>query len=200
MKPEIASLHERMSKGGDWRTFRDEIAALHATASTEEDFVRLLQAHRNLISVAQYTYDEETYAKLLPIAEAEYRSFLIREAMEDGTINPVLLDRVTRREVEAGRLDPKNEFRTLAKSGAAVFGDSAIDNAHRCRHGDWFAYGMTAAALIAVVLASFSISPLWLIVVAFLVGWYVNERERLRIVAEVKARRLSEEAERAKTK
>jgi hypothetical protein len=44
MKSEIASLHERMAQGGDWRSFRDEIAMLHSEATSEEEYVALLVA------------------------------------------------------------------------------------------------------------------------------------------------------------
>jgi hypothetical protein len=138
MRPEITSLHERMSQGGDWRTFRDEIAALHAEATTEQEYVTLLEAHRNLVAVGKAAYDAETYAKLLPIAEAEYRMFLNKESMEGGVVNPVLLERVTRREVEAGRLGPEGEFRKLAVAGAAVLGDSTEHTFHKCKRGDYF--------------------------------------------------------------
>lgn len=94
MKPEIASLHERMGQGGDWRAFREEIVALHAEASTEEEYVTLLEAHRNLVAVGEFAFDEETYNKIRPIAAAEYKMFLNIEAMEDGEINPVLLERI----------------------------------------------------------------------------------------------------------
>src|SRR5690348_16052217 len=70
MKPEIASLHERTEKGGDWRVFRDEIAALHAEATNEEEYITLLEAHRKLVAVGKFAFDEETYAKLLPVAAA----------------------------------------------------------------------------------------------------------------------------------
>jgi hypothetical protein len=46
-----------MKQGGDWRAFRDEIASLHAAATTEEEYVTLLEAHRNLVAVAKYAYD-----------------------------------------------------------------------------------------------------------------------------------------------
>ena len=180
MKPEIASLHERIAQGGDWRTFRDEIAALHEGATTEEEHVSLLEAHRKLVAVAKFAYDEETYANLFPITAAEYRMFLNKEAMQDGLINPVLLERVTRREVEAGRLDPDDELRKLAIAGASVLGDSAEITAHRCKHGDWFFYGMTTAAILSAGLALTSWSPLWLIALGLLVGWHLNERERKR--------------------
>lgn len=189
MKPEIASLHERMAKGGDWRAFREEIAALHAEATTEEEYVTLLEAHKNLVGVGKFAFDEATYAKLLPIAAAEYRMFLNKEAMENGVINPVLLERVTRREVEAGRLDPNDDFRQLATAGASVLGDSAELTAHRCKHGDWFFYGIAIAAVLSAGLALIPLSPFWLIAPAFLVGWFLNERERKRIKASVAARR-----------
>ena len=192
MKPEIASLHERMSQGGDWRAFREEIAAFHAHASTEEEYVTLLEAHRKLVAVGKFAYDEETYAKLLPITEAEYRMFLSKEATEDGIVNPVLLERITRREVEAGRLDPNDNLRTLAASGASVLGDSAEITAHRCKQGDWFFYGMAVAAILAAGFALVPLSPLWLIAVGLLVGWLLNERERKRIKASIAARRSSE--------
>jgi hypothetical protein len=85
-----------------------------------------------LIAVGKFAYDEETYAKLLPIAAAEYKMFLSKESLEDGVMKPVLLERVTRREVEAGRLAPDDDFRMLAAAGASVLADSA-EKAHRCK-------------------------------------------------------------------
>lgn len=189
MKPEIASLHERMGQGGDWRAFRDEIAALQAEATTEEEYVTLLEAHKHLVAVGKLAYDAETYAKLLPITAAEYRAFLNKEAMDDGRINPLLLERVTHREVKAGRLDPEDDFRKLAAAGASVFGDSAEINAHRCKQGDWFFYGTVSAATLATGLALIPLSPLWLIVPGLLVGWFLNERERKRIQETIALRR-----------
>lgn len=180
MNPEIASLHERMTKGGDWHTFRDEIAALHEKATTEEEYVTLLEAHRNLVAVGKFAYDDETYVKLLPIAAAEYRMFLNKEALENGSINPTLLERITRREVEAGRLDPDDDLRQLSVAGASVLGDSVETTAHRFRHGDWFFYGVVIAATLSAGLALVPLSPFWLIVPGLVVGWYINERERKR--------------------
>lgn len=79
-----------MLQGGNWREFRDEIATLHSEATTEEDYVALLEAHSNLVAVARFAYNNETCQKLLPIVAAEYRTFLNQEAMQEGSINPVL--------------------------------------------------------------------------------------------------------------
>jgi hypothetical protein len=191
MKPEIASLHEKISQGGDWIAFREEIAELHAEATTEEEYVTLLEAHKKLVAVGEFAFGEETYNKILPIAAAEYRMFLNIEAIEDGSINPVLLERITRREVEAGRLDHDDNLRTLAVARASVFGDSAELTVHRCKQGERFFYGMAIAAILSAGLAliSFPLSPLWLIALGLLVGWFLNEYERKRIRKTIAARR-----------
>jgi hypothetical protein len=192
MKPEIASLHERMAQGGDWRAFRDEIAALHTQATTKEEYVTLLEAHKNLVAVGKFAFDEKTWPEIRSIAEREYRFLLLREAVEEkgGLINPVLLERVTRREVEAGRLHPDDPLRTDAAAGAQVLGDSAELTAHRCNQGSWFFYGIVVAAILSAGLAQASLSPLWIIVPGLIVGWFLNERERKRIKEEISARRL----------
>ena len=189
MLPEIASIKDRMAQGGDWRAFRDEIASLHDQATSEAEYVTLLEAHHNLIAVGEYAYDADTYAKLLPIARAEYLTFLNKESLEDGVINPAILDRVTQREVSAGRLEPNDDFRTLAAAGGTILGDSAEYHAHRCKHGDYLFYGMAIAAVLSVALVRAGISPLWLIAVGLLAGWFLNERERKIIKASVAARR-----------
>jgi hypothetical protein len=191
MRHEIATLHDRMKEGGDWRGFQQEIAALHAEATTEEEYVTLLEAHRNLVAVGEYAFDAETYEKIVQIAKGEYKLFLNRESMEDGFVNPVLLEKVTRREVEAGRLDPDDDFRTFAVAGATVLGDSAELTAHRCKQGDYLFYGAAGTAVLAVALDAAGYSPLWLIPVALVLGWYINDRERKKIKDDIAARRAS---------
>lgn len=188
-KPEIASLHERIGQGGNWKEFREEIVALHAGASTEEEYVTLLETYEKLVAIGKLAYDEETWAKLLPVTTGEYRFLLSKEATGDGLINPVLLERVTRREVEAGRLHSDDDFRAHAVAGASVLGDSAELTAHKCKQGDWFFYGMVSASILAAGLALIPLSPLWLIALGFLVCGFLNERERKRIKKTIVARR-----------
>ena len=99
--------------------------------------------------------------------------------------------RLARREVEAGRLDPEDDFRKLAAAGGAVLGDVGEFTAHRCKRGDFFFYGAACAAILASVLVQFRLSPLWLIFAGLVIGWYLNEQERKRIKAEISARRSS---------
>lgn len=191
MKPEIASLQERMKQGGDWRAFRDEIASLHNLATTEDEYVTLLEAFDQLVAVGPNAFDAETWTKLLPVTEAEYKKFLLAEAYEGDFANPALLDRITRREIEAGRLAADSDFRKLAEAGGAILGDTGHLSIHACRNGDWFTYGVLIAAVAGAGLAMLKISPLWLVILGLIIGYLINERERKRIKKDVAANRGS---------
>lgn len=187
VKEEIQSLLDRMEQGGDWHAYRKEIAALHGRATTEDEYVALLQAHKALVEVAKYCFDGESYAKLLPAAEAEYRMFLAKEATEGGLVNPVRFDRITRREVQSGRLGVDDDFRNLAAAGAPVLGASKGNAGHSFRPGNWFFYGMGTASILAVAFARLDVSPIWMIPLGLVGGWYFNERERKRVDVSVVA-------------
>jgi chromate transport protein ChrA len=48
---------------------------------------------------------------------------------------------------------------------------------------------MAGAAILAFGFAQVGVSPLWLIVLGLLLGWFLNDRERKRIKREVASRR-----------
>jgi hypothetical protein len=184
MLPEIASLDERMAQGGDWMQWREEIANLHQRATTQEEYVTLLRAHSILGHLIDEVYDEQTAEKIRPVHSGEYKLFLNKEAMGNGErINPAILDMITAREVEAGRMDPNDDFRQLAAAGGQVLGDSSYLDAKPARRGNWVAL---AFAVLAIVLWALSVQPLgfsalWLIAVGFVVGTLMNNREITQI-------------------
>lgn len=197
MKPEIASIHDRMAEGGDWHAWREEIGALHEQATTEQEYVTLLRAHEILVEVGRHAFDAETYEKLLSIARAEYTWFLSREAMEGGDlVNPMMLDRITAREVEAGRMEPDDDYREFARASGEVMGDTADLNFHACRNGNWFFAGMGAASLMMWVLNQIHIAfpPLWFIAIGLAIGWFFNQREFLDIKRQIAERRAGQHA------
>jgi len=114
MRDEVATLRERMSQGGDWRVFRDEIAALHAQDNTEAEYVALIEAHGDVMAMADKEGSGEAGFLIVRGLYEQYEVFLEKEATEDGDINPVWLERVTRREINAGRLDPESVIRKFA--------------------------------------------------------------------------------------
>ncbi len=176
MNPEIASIHERMAQGGDWMAFRNEIARLHGVAKTQEEYVALLAAHRDLVAVAEHCFTPEKCAEIRRIARAEYLNFLNAEALEDGNINPIMLDRITAREVEAGRLDPDDDFRKFAEAGGAVLGDTS-DLRYDRKLGD----SIGIASLIIGVLAFFLISKgagIVIFVAGMIAGWIINDQRK----------------------
>ena len=184
MLPEIASLDERMAQGGDWMEWREEIADLHQRATTQEEYVTLLRAHSILGLLADQVYDDHTAREIKKVHHAEYLNFLNKEAIEGGDlINPAMLARITEREVEAGRLDPDDDFRKLAAAGGQVLGDSTYTTAKPARRGNWvtLAFAVVAVVLWALSIEPLGISALWLIAVGFAVGWFVNDREMTQV-------------------
>ena len=183
MLPEIASLYERMSKGGDWMEWRQEIAELHQQATTQEEYVALLSAHSILGLLADQVYDHDTAREIKKIHNGEYQNFLNKEAIEGGNlINPAMLARIIEREVEAGRLDPDDDYRELAAAGQ-ILGDTAYTTAKPARRGIWvtLAFALIAVVLWALSVHPFGFSALWLIAVGFVAGTFVNNREMTQI-------------------
>jgi len=175
MNPEISSLHQRMAEGGDWMKFREEIARLHNEAKTQEEYVTLLEAHRNLVAVAEHCFPPDQCAQIRQIAFGEYKMFLNVEAMEGEMINPVMLERITAREVAAGRLAADDEFRKLAEA-SALLGDSA-DSRYDRKLGD----SIGIAGLVIGAFAFFLISKgvgIVIFVAGIVAGWIINEQRK----------------------
>ena len=188
MNPEVASLHERMAQGGDWRAFQQEIARLNKEARTQEEYVTVLEAHRNLIAVAEHCFPPETAAEIQRIGEGEYKLFLNVEAMEGDMINPVMLDRITAREVAAGRLDPESDFRKLAEAGSTVLGDSA-DMRYDRKLGD----SIGVAGLVVGALAFFLISKgigMVIFIAGMAAGWIINEQRKRQAMEATQVERI----------
>lgn len=184
MLPEIASLDERMARGGDWMAFSREISELHQRATTQEEHVALLRAHSILGVLAEEVSDKQTASEIKKVHRAEYLNFLNTEAIEHGEmVNPAMLAQITEREVQAGRLAPDDNFRQFAADGGQVLGDSTYLDAKPSRRGNWItlAFAVVAVVLWALSIHPLGISALWLIAVGFAVGSYLNERERTEI-------------------
>jgi hypothetical protein len=180
MNPEIAALRERIAEGGDWKALREEIVRLHKQARTQEEYVTLLEAHHRLRASVEHCFPAETAPEIQRMVAGEYTLFLNIEAMEGDEINPVMLERITAREVAAGRLAAGDEFRKLAETGGSVLGDSA-DRRYDRRLGNAISIG--AVVLGAVVF--FTTDKIWglvVLVVGMSVGALVNWRRQRRAV------------------
>lgn len=188
MNPEIASIHDRLGEGGNWYRAREEVARLHEIAATQDEFVVLLEAHSRLVAVLVQCFAPEKAAELRGIAYGEYKAFLLAEAQEQGRVNPLLLDRITAREVQAGRLDEGDPFRQLALAGGSL-GDSS-DLVPGSRMSNLLALGSLALAVV-VALQTWNWAYLWLAAPGFIVGWMLNERRRKRLIADVRAERMA---------
>jgi hypothetical protein len=180
---EIATLHERMAQGGNWREFQQEIARLHKEARTQEEYVTVLEAHRNLMAVAEHCFPADQCAEIRKIGEAEYKLFLNVEAMEGDMINPVMLDRITAREVAAGRMYAEEAFRKLAEAGGAVLGDSARHEYDR-RLGNNIAIAGIVVGALAFFLISIGVGIV-IFAAGMMGGWVVNEQRKKKAIETV---------------
>ena len=179
MSPEIASLHSRMAQGGDWFAFREEISRLHQVAKSQDEFVTLMEAHHNLVGVAEHCFAPEKCAELRQIAVGEYKMFLNLEAMEHEMINPIMLDRITAREVESGRLAADDSFRTLASAGT-LLGDSADRGYDRKVGGRIAILGLVAGIVTFFFVGKGGAIAVFLTGLA--AGWMLNEHNRKQAI------------------
>lgn len=173
-----------MAQGGDWRQFQQEIARLNKEARTQEEYVTVLEAHRNLIAVAEHCFPPETYEEIKRIGEGEYKLFLNVEAMEGDLINPIMLDRITAREVASGRMWEDDEFRKLAAAGGSVLGDSA-DHSYDRKLGDRIGLGGLILGALAFFLVS-KIIGLAIAVAGMGAGWFINEQRKKKALEDAR--------------
>ena len=179
-----------MAQGGDWSDFRKEISRLvHEEASSQEEFVTLLEAHRNLLAVAEHCFPPDQCAELRRIGQAEYLSFLNVEATEGEHINPTLLDRITAREVADGRMAADDDFRQFASDSGTTLGDTAdlqYDRKLGDKIGIWsFALGAAAFFLLSKTLG------LVLFVTGMGIGWWINERRKKAVLLDARISRAA---------
>jgi hypothetical protein len=119
--PVILDFAERLQNKTDInvKETRDELYKYNAIAKTETE-----QAIICALFVAIMNYWKRQYPgdeKIANLAEADYKFLLMSQSLNaDKTINPAKLERVTRREVEAGRLDENDDFRQHAVCGAGA--------------------------------------------------------------------------------
>lgn len=127
MHPELEQLIARIQSGEpiDARQTQRDLSALWELMTTERDRVNFLEVHRIVMDLFERTggLAPDDLSRLKGAREAEYRLFLTREAMSaEGNVDPNELDRITRREVEAGRMSANSDFRQLAADAGLVLG------------------------------------------------------------------------------
>ena len=109
----------------DWQKIRNDVHEEHERATTTADRVALLDIHKALMDAVERGagFTAEDLEKFKETRRGDYNLLLIREAMigaTDGNINPQKMGEITRREVEAGRMAPDDDFHKLAVAGATI--------------------------------------------------------------------------------
>lgn len=134
LHPRLIELMSRMEEDRiaghfDFIGYKDEIVRLHTQFTDEEYKVQAIVLYRMLIN---YTCDNIQASGgdatgLRNVALSEHKMFLIKEAQNaEGNIDPDELARVTRREIEAGRMDEDDGLAKLADAGSKALGNEPL--------------------------------------------------------------------------
>lgn len=137
MNLKLADLIGRIqsSQSFDVRSVQKEISALWDELDAEDDRVTLLKIHQAVMDLIERTggLTPDALERFQGAREAEYRLFLMKEAMLDGeNVDPDAFDRITAREVASGRMAPDSDYRALASAAGAVLGSP------KPRKAGWF--------------------------------------------------------------
>ena len=114
---------DRVAGDFDFIGYKDEIVVLHGQFSDEVHKVQAISLYMMLINYTCNNIEASggDASALRNVALSEHRMFLIKEAQgSEGSIDPKDLARVTRREIEAGRMDEDDGLSKLADEGSKV--------------------------------------------------------------------------------
>ncbi len=103
------------------REIRDDISAAKEHATTEKEHVHLLELFKIVMDCTERQLEEKAIpddlASFRKIRDQDYCRLLILECLQGTNVNSELLEQVTRREVEGGRMSPDHNLRELATIG-----------------------------------------------------------------------------------
>lgn len=96
------------------------MCAAHEASQSTLERVDALQAHKELMDfVAQNLIKDQDRQEFQNIRKREFNLLLVSEARIGNNASVELMDEITRREINAGRLAPDDELRTLTNDALA---------------------------------------------------------------------------------
>jgi len=126
----------------DWQGCREDIHREFEKAQTFEQRGVLLAIYHAMMNIVEKNLiapsDVETFKKA---RDQDYCLFIAKESTQGENVNSEILEQVTRREVQAGRMSPDHQLRKLALIGT-TFGISPTAQLHEIEqqkaHGSWW--------------------------------------------------------------
>jgi hypothetical protein len=117
MHEELENLLGRMRDASNWVAYRNELVELSPQLNDEADRVVLLAAYKALMDTVEPNIQGADLPVFRKARLEEYRRLLIEECIDGDKVDPARLDRVTSREVAAGRLAADDDLRELGQIG-----------------------------------------------------------------------------------
>jgi hypothetical protein len=99
----------------DWQGCRNDIHREFDKAQTFEQRGALLAIYHAMMNIVEKSLIEQSDVEKFRLTrDQDYCLFLVKESGQGENVNSEILDQVTRREVEAGRMPPDHQLRKLA--------------------------------------------------------------------------------------
>ena len=104
--------------------FHNSTSDINKDAKTEKDQVALINITAEFEHLFEINSDltPQSLKTLRQVRQITYRQMLIVQGSVDGNVDPDRMERITSREVEAGRMAPDDDFRQLAVASSLVMG------------------------------------------------------------------------------
>jgi hypothetical protein len=113
----VTDLLNEMRESNDWTGLREKIHDAFDQSQSSEERGMLLAAFTAMMDSVERqlgTADPDLRAKFQQARCQDYNLFVVKECTFDGNVSPEMLNVVTLREVQAGRMAPDHELRRLA--------------------------------------------------------------------------------------
>lgn len=99
----------------NWREIAEEINVEWETAATTDQRVALLTVFKATMDIAETIIAPSSLEAFRDARHRHYKTFVLQESMVGTNVCVEMLDEVTRREINAGRMAEGDELRNLAK-------------------------------------------------------------------------------------
>ncbi len=104
--------------------FHSSVSEINKDAKTDEYQVKLINITADFEHLFEINSDltPQSLQILRQARQITYRQMLVEQGSVGGNVDPDRMERITRREVDAGRMTPDDDFRQLAVASSLVMG------------------------------------------------------------------------------
>lgn len=128
----LATLNNKSLNENVFANFNAIASDLNKEAKTEKDQVTLINITSEMADFFEINnaLTQQNLKTLRQVRHVTYRQMLVVQGSVDGNVDPDRMERITRREVDAGRMAPEDDLRQLAMASSMVMGKPLTEAMH----------------------------------------------------------------------